>query len=342
MNALFIGVGIDSDTDSSLYSDVQSDGDDELMEGDHVLDSVEVGEQGKFEIGMTFAGAKDCRDAINSYAVKFGYKLKFVKTEPKRIRVICISEKSCPFVMFASKDGETEGLVVKTLVAQHNCSRQREVSGASQAYLANYFKEALYRNPKFSSRDMQGQVKEQLKLHVSLIKCKRAKKIILTKLKGSYIEEFNMLCGYIEKVKETNPGTKMELRLSRDELANGRRVFKRILDACKKNWLGGCRPLISLDGCHLKGVTFGVLLTAVGKNANDGIIPIAWAVVNKENKHNWTWFLSWLKCELELGDGAFEVVVIDDLDEAAGYQKGHGGDKYVLKSCSTPSSALDK
>ncbi|XP_057803543.1 uncharacterized protein LOC131018863 [Salvia miltiorrhiza] len=260
-------------------------------EGDD-LGFVEVGEHGNFELGMTFVGANDCRDAINTYAVKFGYKLKFVNNEPKRIRVICVSERSCPFVMLASKDEETEGLVVKTLVAQHNCTKQREVSSASQA----------------------GQVKEHLKMHLNLMKCKKAKRIILTKLKGSYREEFNMLRGYIEKVKETNPGTKMELQLSRDELANGGRVFKRIfvmLDACMKNWLGGCRLLISLDGFHLKGVTFGLLLTTVGKDENDGVIPSAWAVVNKENKHNWTWFLSWLKCELQLGNGSRATIMSD-------------------------------
>ncbi|XP_057795608.1 uncharacterized protein LOC131011788 [Salvia miltiorrhiza] len=227
---------------------------------------------------MTFAGAKDAVESINNYAVKFGYKIKFVKNEPHRIRVVCISERNCPFVMLASKGRESEGLVINTLTLEHTCCRQIEVPSTSKKCLANYFKEALYRNPRFSSKDMQGHVKDHLKLHVSLGKCKRAKRTILAKLQGSYKEKFNMLVGYIEKVKETNPGSKIELQLSKDELANGMRVFKRLfvmLDACKKNWIGGCRPLISLDSCHLKGVTFGVLLTAVGNDANDGVVPIA-------------------------------------------------------------------
>ncbi|XP_057793981.1 uncharacterized protein LOC131010465 [Salvia miltiorrhiza] len=300
--------------DSSMYTDNQSATDDEVVMHDPVVDSAAEGEQGYFALGMTFAGAKDCRESINNYAVRFGYKIKFLKNEPQRIRVVCIGETNCPFVMLASKDGESEGLVIKTLTLQHTCCRQIEVPSTSQKYLANYFKEALYRNPTFSSKDMQGQVKDQLNLHVSLIKCKRAKRTILTKLQGSYKEEFNNLVGYIEAVKQSNPGTVMELQLSKDELANGKRVFKRLfvmIEACKRNWMGACRPLISLDGCHLKGVTFGVLLTAVGNDANDGIVPIAWAIVNKENKHNWNWFLSWLKSELQLGDGSTITLMSD-------------------------------
>ncbi|XP_057793129.1 uncharacterized protein LOC131009738 [Salvia miltiorrhiza] len=272
-----LGLGDGSETDSSTYSQDLTESDEELVKA-AVVGDIEQGVQGHFELGMTFAGAKEVRDALNTYSVNFGYKLKFLKNEPKRVRVVCIGDSTCPFLFLASKDGDTEGLIVKTLVAEHTCCRQRQVPSASQAYLANFFKDAIYRNPRFTSKDIQGHVKDHLKLHVSLGKCKRAKRTILNALQGSYVEEFKCLVGYIDKVKETNPGSKVELQLSKDELSNGRRVFKRIfvmLDACKKNWLGECRPLISLDGCHLKGVTFGCLLTADG---NEGIVPIAWAL----------------------------------------------------------------
>ncbi|XP_057775500.1 uncharacterized protein LOC130994474 [Salvia miltiorrhiza] len=276
-----LGLGDGSETDSSTYSQDLTESDEELVKA-AVVGDIEQGVQGHFELGMTFAGAKE--------------------NESKRVRVVCIGDSTCPFLFLASKDGNTEGLIVKTLVAEHTCCRQRQVLSASQAYLANFFKDAIYRNPRFTSKDIQGHVKDHLKLHVSLGKCKRAKRTILTALQGSYVEEFKSLVGYIDKV---------------NEIQGAKRVFKRIfvmLDACKKNWLGGCRPLISLDGCHLKGVTFGCLLTAVGKDGNEGIVPIAWAVVNKENKQNWNWFLNWLKHELQLGDGS-RVTLISDMQK---------------------------
>ncbi|GKE36660.1 hypothetical protein Tco_1460065, partial [Tanacetum coccineum] len=40
----------------------------------------------------------------------------------------------------------------------------------------------------------------------------------------------------------------------------------------------------------------GEIITAVGKDGNNHIYPIGWAVVNVENKDNWSWFLE-LLCE---------------------------------------------
>uniref|UniRef100_A0A2N9GC12 F-box associated domain-containing protein n=1 Tax=Fagus sylvatica TaxID=28930 RepID=A0A2N9GC12_FAGSY len=53
----------------------------------------------------------------------------------------------------------------------------------------------------------------------------------------------------------------------------------------------GCRPIIGLDGCHLKGVYGGQLLSAVGRDGNDNLFPISMAVVEAETKDSWTWFL---------------------------------------------------
>ena len=55
--------------------------------------------------------------------------------------------------------------------------------------------------------------------------------------------------------------------------------------------MGGCRPIIGLDGCHLKGRFGGQILSAIVRDANDNIFPVAFAVVEQENKDSWVWFL---------------------------------------------------
>jgi len=47
------------------------------------------------------------------------------------------------------------------------------------------------------------------------------------------------------------------------------------LDACKKGMIARCRPMISLDGCRLKGPYGGQLLCAVCRDENDDMYPIA-------------------------------------------------------------------
>ena len=47
--------------------------------------------------------------------------LKYVRSEPSRIRVKC--ENVCPCLLYLSKDGSNPSLVVKTLVPKHNYYR---------------------------------------------------------------------------------------------------------------------------------------------------------------------------------------------------------------------------
>ena len=47
------------------------------------------------------------------------------------------------------------------------------------------------------------------------------------------------------------------------------------------------RKVIGLDDCFLKGEVKGELLTAIGRDANNQVYPIAWVVVDVESKPNW-------------------------------------------------------
>ena len=53
--------------------------------------------------------------------------------------------------------------------------------------------------------------------------------------------------------------------------------------ACKQGWLEGCRSIIGLDGCHVKGQYTGQLLCTVGIDANNTMYHIAYAAVKSEN-----------------------------------------------------------
>ncbi|XP_073131636.1 uncharacterized protein [Henckelia pumila] len=63
------------------------------------------------------------------------------------------------------------------------------------------------------------------------------------------------------------------------------------LEYCKV-WKGkdGCRPLIFLDGTHIKNKYKGCILVVVSKDANDDLFTIAYAIVDAENDANWDWF----------------------------------------------------
>ena len=58
------------------------------------------------------------------------------------------------------------------------------------------------------------------------------------------------------------------------------------LDACKRGFLDGCRPLIGLDGCFLKGYYKGGLLVVVAQDGNNAFYLIAFAIVESETKES--------------------------------------------------------
>lgn len=76
-----------------------------------------------------------------------------------------------------------------------------------------------------------------------------------------------------------------------EETSSGNNYFKRFyicFKGVKEGWLQGCRRIIGLDGCFLKHTCRGKLLTAMGRDANNQMYLIAWAVVRVENYLNFT------------------------------------------------------
>ena len=94
-------------------------------------------------------------------------------------------------------------------------------------------------------------------------------------------------------IRRIDVGSKVILQTEMEN-ENAKPKFKRMYiryNAHKVDFLGGCKPFVGLDGCHLKGRFGGQLLSAIAKDGNDNIFLAAMAVVEQENKDSWIWFL---------------------------------------------------
>ncbi|XP_052487853.1 uncharacterized protein LOC128041590 [Gossypium raimondii] len=81
--------------------------------------------------------------------------------------------------------------------------------------------------------------------------------------------------------------------------------------ACKDGYRAGCRRIVGLDGCFLKGYYGGYLLATVGIDANNDIYPLAYAAVESENQASWLWFLELLAIDLEIVS-LYQISVMSD------------------------------
>ena len=81
-----------------------------------------------------------------------------------------------------------------------------------------------------------------------------------------------------------------------------------------------CKPVIYVDGTFLYGKYRSVLLTAEAVDGNNCILPLAFALVEKESKDNWEYFMKMLR--YSCCDGRDDICIISD---------SHIGIKHVMK-----------
>ncbi|CAK8536462.1 unnamed protein product [Lathyrus sativus] len=118
-------------------------------------------------------------------------------------------------------------------------------------------------------------------------------------IQGAGREQFTHLRSYGEELLKSNPNSTVKIKCADSD---GGPVFERIyvcLEACKAAFATTCRHLIGLDACFLKGDFGGQLIGVVGKDGNNKIYPIAYAVVEAETKDSWKWFLNLLLEDLQ-------------------------------------------
>ena len=136
--------------------------------------------------------------------------------------------------------------------------------------------------------------------------------MVMSQFMGDYKEEYNKLQWFVDEVLASNPGSTCFVKT--DISQPGKVLFNRFymcLNAIKKGFKDGCRKVIGLDGCFLKGVCRGQLLSAIAKDGNGQMYPLAWAIVQVECKDTWSWFLRVLRDDLDMGSGGGFVLITD-------------------------------
>uniref|UniRef100_A0A803Q878 MULE transposase domain-containing protein n=1 Tax=Cannabis sativa TaxID=3483 RepID=A0A803Q878_CANSA len=147
----------------------------------------------------------------------------------------------------------------------------------------------------------QQKVNKDYVLEISRNKAYRARLLATKTIEGSYEEQYAALWDYAEEIKYTNKGSTIEFLTEHAE--NGVPRFKRMYlcyPGLRDSFNEGSRPVIGLNGCHIKGVHLSQLLTTIGVDGNNQMFPVAFTVVKIENKDLWSWFLNLLRIDLKI------------------------------------------
>ncbi|KAL3525770.1 hypothetical protein ACH5RR_014142 [Cinchona calisaya] len=263
----------------------------------------------KFVLGLLFGTKEEFKKACIHHGVKWGRKIRFKKNDNRRIMAICKNNK---WYVSAAKMKGTTNFQIKSMMIRHSCARTIYYGLASLLFLCEKYKEDIRMIPNWKVSDFQTKVHNDLNVSITRNQAYLTKKKAEELIKGDYTEQYKSLHDYVAELLRSNLGS--NVFLTTQTSGDDDEVFQRFyvcLQACKEGFLAGCKPIVGLDGCHLRGPHKGILLSAVGIDPNDQLYRIAYAVVEIENKRTWGWFVEELLVDLQIRDQAHWIFITD-------------------------------
>jgi hypothetical protein len=239
----------------------------------------------ELSVGLRFTNPKEFKEALQLFAVQNNFDYKYVHNEKKRVTAHCKS--LCHWKIHASWTPCRKYFQIKTLHDEHNCGSDYYNKKATIRWAANRYVEIFRDQRSFKARALREMIRRDYNVQMTILSCHRAKKMAIEILDGRDGEQYCHTREYCNALRKWNPGSSAYIQ--RDGV-----FFQRMyvsLMACKEGFLAGCRPMICVDACFIKTKWGGQLHAAIGRDGNDDIYPIAFAVCETENKETWTWFL---------------------------------------------------
>ncbi|MQL77572.1 hypothetical protein Taro_009993 [Colocasia esculenta] len=214
---------------------------------------------------------------LTNYAIARGFNWKYLKNDFVRLTVRC-NVSVCPWRLHASVVREGPQFAIKSLNNIHTCGCDIMSDGhprTSKKWVANAVKGKLVDKPTYRASEMMSDIHREYGISIPY---HQGKEVAFSSLYGDFRTSYHMLNWYNERALQSNPGSILSLEAS----AYGFEV--------------GCRPMLFLDGTHIKQHRVkGVILAASALNGNNELFTVAYSIADSETYDNWVWFLQSLK-----------------------------------------------
>ncbi|XP_024163994.1 uncharacterized protein LOC112170964 [Rosa chinensis] len=252
-------------------------------------------------VGEKFHGAAELREKLRKYAIAVGFEFVFLRNDLDRIHVVCsnIGTEGCDWHLRALSSSANSCLHITELNNIHTYKgvvRTQKHKLLGSKVVKTCIAGNVSYNLSLKPREIMSKFKSTYGFDISYKVALKAKQSAKEAIYGSDAGSFSKLSWYKEAVLESNPGSYFVLEV--DPSTNR---FHRLFVA-----YGGCiegfqfcLPVLYVDGTFGKSIYKGHILSATGRNGNQGFYPLAICFCDSETETNWTFFFKHLKSLLE-------------------------------------------
>lgn len=245
-----------------------------------------------------FADKTSLQDAIKLWAMSMQRTFRVVKSSQEQYTVKC-EQAGCPWRVHTHKPKYGTHWIVSK-VEPHSCMLSSVLCrhhNITSTFIANLMYGEIVEKKDMEAKHIMVAIEKKFKYKISYGKAWRAKQKAMERRFGSFEVAYDNLPRMLEVLQERNPGTYIAVKDMPSKNPRGFLVMHRAFVA-----FGPCieafrhmLPVISVDGTFLTEKYKGQILTAIGVDGNNQILPLAIAFVEGENFHSWLWFLQHLR-----------------------------------------------
>nr|XP_016458547.1 PREDICTED: uncharacterized protein LOC107782209 [Nicotiana tabacum] len=232
----------------------------------------DYGDKPILALEITFASKQDFKNAVATHEINNGKYIKWKKNNKERIKAVCIHPE-CEWKIMAYKMQRDTTLQIRKYKPKYTCKEWNYKNRTiTSSFIARKYLKEIKSNRGWSLLEFRDRVSVDLRAKVTLSQAKRAKMKAIALIDGDIKDQYKMMWDYCIEIDRTNPGSTIHMKFTDNEVPNKPYRFQRIyicFAACKQGYKAGCRKIIGVDGCWLKGPMYGTqLLSAVRIDAD--------------------------------------------------------------------------
>ena len=278
--------------------------------------------------GAIYRDKESVKNAVKLWAMSTQREFRTKTTTPIQYSVVC-TDPTCGSYVHASVGKYEVQWTVRTVVP-HTCVRDGVLEAhrnLSSSLVASLLYREIVENVTIEAKFIQTSVRSKYHYNISYAKAWMAKQKALEMRFGTFLDSYHNLPSLLYTLQGRNPGTHVDIVATDDDtFAHGQKVLDRAFVAFGSciHAFQYCRPVLCVDGTFLTGKYKGQILTALGVDGNNQLVPIAFAFVEREDYQSWLWFLQQLK-----------VGVVKDRPEVCVIHDRHAGILKAIKQLLT-------